>query len=703
MNPRPSFSLLAVLALLTGLLGGAVFTAGAADAAATTGNGTLVYSSPAQGSFPDNGGATYAKIIVLKHNGAANGDLVVTYDQLTWVNGVQVYPIYRSTDNGATWTHVTDIAPSNDFPGIDRTSQPFLYEVPQQTDSLAAGTLLLAGNIMPTDESSTRIVIYKSTNQGSTWSLLSTVDTGGPATYDPSPTSTTSAIWEPSLNIDANGDLVCYFSDERQKVYNSSGADTSTSILQAVSYHVSSDGGQTWGTEGNVAAIPDDSDRPGMITVTKMGNGQYVAAYEVVNEPSQSLNTAEVYFKASSDGITWNAGSLGTQIKLANGRSLGSSPYIKWIPSGGPDGTLIVSSKWAVDSSGDISGGQNFYVNYNYGQGPWEQMPYAVTYDASDTQGGYFAGFAQSFDTSVDGLTLYQATNVENTTSGQNDVRVGSIPLNAYHYQAVLATDTDTDTVSQVDADGGTKVGDINNADSTVDFSHVKVPTAGTYTVNVRYDNGTGATSTQSVSVNGGTAFTVSYPPTVDWNRYLWAQFTTTLNAGNNTIAFTHNTSYAELDSIDVYQSGTAAVPEFSVINRNSGKYLEIPYANTASGTQADQWGFTNNPTQVWSIAPTSSGSSYTLTNLNSGKLLDITGSSTSNGAAAVQEPSSGNSSQDWTFTPTDTGYGYITNVHSGLLLEVYQNSTANGAAIDQWGPTGYNCQQWWLTKQNIQ
>lgn len=695
-------TLIAFLTFLSGLFGLSIATAGPA-LAVTTGNGSVVYTSPAQGSFPDKGGATYSKLVVLKHNGSYNGQIIATYDQLTYVNGVQVYPIYRSTDNGATWSLLTNVVPSGNFSTLTRTSQPFLFELPQASGGLAAGTLLLAGNIMPSDESSTRIVIYKSTDRGATWSLLSTVDTGGPATYDPSPTSTTSSIWEPSLNLDANGDLVCYFSDERQKVYNSSGVDTSASILQAVSYRVSTNGGTTWGTEGNVAAIPDDSDRPGMITVTKMGNGQYMATYEVVNQPSQSLNTAVVYYKLSSDGITWSANSLGTQIKLANGRGIGSSPYVKWVSAGGPNGTVIVSSKWALDSSGNISGGQNFYVNYNYGQGPWEQMPYAVTYDASDTQGGYFAGFAQSFDTSTDGLTLYQATNVENTTSGQNDVRVGTVPLNAHHYEAERATLTDTTLVSQVDADGGSKVGNINNSDSTVDFTHVNVPSAGTYTVNVRYDNGYGSTATQSVSVNGGTATTLSYPVTVDWNRYGWAQFTATLNAGNNTIAFTHASNYAELDAIDVYQSGAASYGEFKLVNRNSALDLEIPSASTASGTQAGQWADTNNPTQVWRITPTSSGTSYTLTNLNSGKLLDVASASTANGAAVVQEPSSGATSQDWTFTATDSGYGYVKDVNSGLLLEIYQNSTANGAVADQWASTGYNCQQWLLTKQSIQ
>jgi hypothetical protein len=172
------------------------------------------------------------------------------------------------------------------------------------------------------------------------------VDAGGPATYDPSPTSKTTSIWEPSLNIDANGDLATYLSDERQKVY-------------------------------------DGSDRPGMITVVKLGSGQYMATYEVVNQPSQSLNTAVVCAKFSSDGVTWTANSLGTKIALANGRGPGSSPFVRWVPAGGPNGSVVVSSKWALDGSGNISG-------------------------------------------------------------GQNDVRVGTVPLNTHHYEAERATLNDS-------------------------------------------------------------------------------------------------------------------------------------------------------------------------------------------------------------------------------------------------------------------
>jgi hypothetical protein len=521
-----------------------------AASAVTTGNGALVYSPAAGTSFnPEGGraaGTTYAKMIVLKNSGTSNGTQIVTFDQLVLENGVQVYPIYRSTNNGASWSRIAAVVPSAQFPTLTRTAQPSLYETPIQLGTMPAGTLLLSGMIMPTDRSSSRLVMYKSLDHGVTWSFVSTVDTGGAATYDPSPTSTTSTVWEPSLAVDANGGLVTYFSDERQKANN---------VLQAVSYRRSTDGGLTWGGVVNVSAPTNKSDRPGMITVTRLPNGNYIATFEVVNRPSQSNNTAPVYYKISPDGLTWSPEtSIGTQITLPNGRGIGSSPEVRWIPTAGnANGMIVVSSKWGLTSSGAIDGGQNFFVNRNQGSGAWEQLPYAVTYDSADNAGGTFSGFAQSFDSSADGKTLYQATNVENLTTTYNDVRVGSIPINATQYEAESATLTDTSLVTQADAKGGVKIGNINNADSSVKFT-VTAATAGTYTMNVRYDNGTTATSTHNVSVNGGTSSAISYPVTPNWGRFAWAQKTVTLNAGTNTITFTKGTGFAELDQIQLFQ-----------------------------------------------------------------------------------------------------------------------------------------------------
>ena len=673
----------------------ALITTAAPSNAVTTGNGALVYSPAAGTAFnPEGGraaGTTYAKIIVLKNNGGSNGQQLVTFDQLVLEGGVQVYPIHRSTNDGASWSRVSQIVPSNDFPGWTRTAQPFLYELPQASGGLAAGTILFSGMIMPADRSASRLVLYKSTDRGTTWSLVSTIDQGGPAVYDPSPTSTTTTVWEPSLIVDGQGGLAAYYSDERQK---------SAGVLQAISYRRSTDGGQTWGPLVNVSAPTNRSDRPGMITVTKLPDGRFMASFEVVNRPSQTLNTAPVYVKFSPDGLAWSpTTSIGSPVTLADGSGIGSSPFIRWVPTGGPQGTVVIASKWALDPNGQIDGGQNFFINHNLGEGPWERVPFPVTYDASDTQGGSFSGFAQGIDVGADGRTLYQATNVENPATTYNDIRVGSIRLDAQRYEAERAQRTsDTTLVTDRDTSNGRKVGGVNLSSSAVTFT-VRPPAAGTYTLYVRYANGSGANSTHSVRVNGGTASSLTYPATVDWGRYRFVSLDVSLNVGANTIQFSRGTGFAELDVVHLAGSG-AMNPQFRIINRNSGLSAEILGASLTDGAAAGQYADTGNATQVWTMRPV--GSSVEFLNANSGKLLEIPSASTADGIDAVQWGPTGNPTQRW--NPTRTGgFWFFTNANSLKRLEVDGGSTANNAVLQQWPSSACTCQQWRLVQEGAQ
>ncbi len=672
------------------------------SSAQIVGNGTVVYVSDNTGTF-DPGGATYARIICLKHSGSSNGALLCTYDQLknvsVSVNGEtvdkQVYPIYKSTDGGDNWQLISNVY-DKEY-NLLRTSQPCLYELPVQVGDMPAGTILLAGNIFDdSPHTVSRIVIYKSTDGGYTWSFLSEVDNGGPCVYDPSTTSTTTTVWEPFLGMSKDGKLVCYYSDERQKA---------NGVLQAVSFKTSSNG-INWSALSNVAAIPDKRDRPGMITVTELPNGKYMATYEMVNRPSISKNNAVVYCKFSDDGVTWDANSLGTRVALANGRGIGSSPYVKWVDAGGPNGMVIVSAKWGTDSSDNISGGQNFYVNYNLGKGPWERLPMAVTYDYNDLAGGYFSGFSQSFDVSPDNTTLYQATNVENFNNSKiiegvsynlNDVRVGGLPLDGTLYEAEKAVITNARSEAAVDASNGKEVRYINESNSAIDFQNIKVEKSANYTILIRYSNGESSEASHMVTVNGRQIGTVNYPVTANWDRYQWSKFTCYLNKGINSIKFTKNVGYAELDCIQISETQDA----FAVINRNSGKYLEIKSALTDVGAEAGQWGITNNWCQKWCFEDAGNGY-FRIKNMNSGLYLDIKNRSISDGAEAIQNSYTNQDSQLWILEETTDGYCHIVNKNSEKYLEVSANSSADGAGVGQWGPTGYGCQEWILIKEGV-
>lgn len=728
---------LAPLALTAVLVASGI--AGALPAGAvTTGNGSLVYAPPDGSSFNDEGGdatgTAYAKVLALKHGGAPDGMIVATFDDARLIrdDGVdsdptsstqacladphlgchQEWPVFRSLDGGASWAKTGAVDPGLDFPGepgqrpttrLDRTAQPFLFELPQPVGSMPAGTLLLAGQIRPAVRSSadslTKLVLYRSDDRGVTWSYVSTIDTGGPAIYDPSSVSTTTTVWEPTLAVDAHGGLVAYFSDERQK---------GQGVLQAVSYRRSLDGGLTWGALSNVSAPPDSLHRPGMITVDRLPDGSYIATYEVVNAAGYAgSNASPVFFKKSPDGLSWgDSTSLGEPVELANGQGIGSSPFVKWVPTGGPKGMVIVASKWGLDPAGQVYGGQNFFVNYNLGSGPWERLPFAVTFDGPSS----ITGFAQGIDYSPDGQTLYQATNVENhrqnpadpgETFRYNDIRVGTIPLNATAYEAENAQLTNVSLVAHADAVGGAKVGNINFADSSVLFS-VTAPAAGEYTLDVRYANGTGAPSSHSISVNGGSPAQLVYPPTADWGRYLWAQATVMLDGGTNTVRFGHHSSFAEIDQIRLHRSGLETPPEFAVVNRNSGKLLEVFAAATKDGAPAGQWGPTGHATQLWQISSAAGGDVH-LRNKNSGKLLEIPGAALADGVDAAQWGPTGHATQRWALEPDASGWWTIRNAHSGKLLEIASCSTLDGAVAQQWGPTAASCQQWALRQEAIQ
>jgi hypothetical protein len=128
-------------------------------------------------------------------------------------------------------------------------------------------------------------------------------------------------------------------------------------------------------------------------------------------------------------------------------------------------------------------------------------------------------------------------------------------------YEAENQTVVNANTFGSGSASNGFYVGQIDNdtdmrSDSFVDFT-VNVPTARSYTMTIRYANGTGATSTHGLAYNGGAFTTVSYPPTSGWAQFSTVNVTVNLRAGYNVIRlakgspnFNGGTGYAELDNI---------------------------------------------------------------------------------------------------------------------------------------------------------
>lgn len=107
-------------------------------------------------------------------------------------------------------------------------------------------------------------------------------------------------------------------------------------------------------------------------------------------------------------------------------------------------------------------------------------------------------------------------------------------------------------------ATSGTKdVGSLNQPTSKVAFT-VDVPTTGTYDLDVFYGNQSGGPATQTLTVDGGAAQTVTYGPTLNWTYRSTARASLSLTAGSHTIALAKGTNEVTLDKVDLTAASTA-------------------------------------------------------------------------------------------------------------------------------------------------
>ncbi|MFC4901683.1 family 43 glycosylhydrolase [Streptosporangium amethystogenes subsp. fukuiense] len=136
----------------------------------------------------------------------------------------------------------------------------------------------------------------------------------------------------------------------------------------------------------------------------------------------------------------------------------------------------------------------------------------------------------------------------------------------------------------------------------------------------------------------------------------------------------------------------------YVLVNRNSGKALDVYNLATNDGARITQWTRNNGNQQQWQFVD-SGGGYYRLKSRHSDKVLDVHNFSTANGGAIVQWADLNGTNQQWRLADSAGGYVRLINRNSNKALEVQGASTADGANIVQYDDWGGNNQQWQLVQ----
>ncbi|MGW1447049.1 non-reducing end alpha-L-arabinofuranosidase family hydrolase [Micromonospora sp. NPDC002411] len=155
--------------------------------------------------------------------------------------------------------------------------------------------------------------------------------------------------------------------------------------------------------------------------------------------------------------------------------------------------------------------------------------------------------------------------------------------------------------------------------------------------------------------------------------------------------------------AVAVVQSPAAAATVdtsawYVLVNRNSGKALDVYNLATNDGARITQWARNNGNQQQWQFVD-SGGGYYRLKSRLSNKVLDVYQRSTANGAAIVQWADNNGTNQQFRLADSDSGYVRLINRNSNRVMEVQGASTADGGNIVQYDDWNGTNQQWQLVR----
>lgn len=474
----------------------------------------------------------YPRLIRLEASGAANGRLIASFDV------IGAGHIYQSTDDGESWSQIATI----DENQLANTCCSELYEVPQNLGSTAAGTLFWVVSAHNGAAPASRALkIYQSMDHGYTWSYLS------------SPVTGSTGLWEAEFTVDPQGRLVMYYATEEHK---------GSGYNQLIAHKVSTDGGVSWGAEQIDIAIADTIQRPGMPTVTRLPNNDYIMVYEICG----ATYNCDTFYRHSSDAVSWGSpANIGTRIESVSGNHFSHAPTVTWIDNGTANGELLVAGQVLRDGAGNnlARNGRVYMVNNNNGNSLWaeREAPLVTPSDGTNPCSNYSTQFVARNG----GTEIIQLANRDcRMFVGIGEFNVpwanGTYRLTAKHSDKVLDVEGCSTAIG-----ANVQQWPWNGADcQRWDLTHID---DGWYEIR---------------SHLSGQALDIDACATGN---------------GGNAQQWTANSASCQQWRIEPVGEGF-----YRLVNRNSGRVLDVDACSTADGQNVQQWEWLGGDCQRWKL-----------------------------------------------------------------------------------------------------
>ncbi|MEV0998079.1 family 43 glycosylhydrolase [Nonomuraea sp. NPDC050202] len=140
----------------------------------------------------------------------------------------------------------------------------------------------------------------------------------------------------------------------------------------------------------------------------------------------------------------------------------------------------------------------------------------------------------------------------------------------------------------------------------------------------------------------------------------------------------------------------TAATPAaYTLVNRNSGKCLEVSGGSGTDGANIQQWACNGGGNQRWRIEDQADDTSR-LVNVATGKVADVADCAAADGTDIRQWSWLDNTCQRFRLVYTASGgWVRIVNAATGKVADVADCGTADGTDVRQWSWLNNACQQW--------